>query len=94
MDEGQPIMGYGYPFFEWSSGIEINESMEDYEEENIMIGEEIPIQHKENLVNTEIEEGGESNDYVDEENIIGDEKLGMRDSYVTEEDESDENKEQ
>ena len=28
-----------------------------YEEENIMVGEEIPIQHEDNLVNMEIEEG-------------------------------------
>ena len=30
--EGRPIMGYGYPFFEWAPGIEINETMENDKE--------------------------------------------------------------
>ena len=38
-------MGYSYPFFEWSPGIEKNETMANDEEENIMVGEDIPIQH-------------------------------------------------
>ena len=36
--EGRPITGYGYPFFEWYPGIEIHETMENDEEENIMVG--------------------------------------------------------
>ena len=51
------MMRYGYPFFEWDTGIEINETMENYEWENIIVGKEIPIQHEDNLVNMEIEEG-------------------------------------
>ena len=47
-------MGYGYPLFEWYPNISINETMENYEEENIMVGGEIPIQHEENRVNMEI----------------------------------------
>ena len=31
-DEGRPIMGYGYPFFDWAPGIEINETMANDEE--------------------------------------------------------------
>ena len=57
-------MGDGYPFFECDTVIEINETMENDEEENIMISEEIPIQHEDNLVNTEIEEGDEAKDDV------------------------------
>ena len=38
--------------------------MENYEEENVMVGEEIPIQHKDYLVNMEIEEVDEANDDV------------------------------
>ena len=39
-------MGDGYPFFECYSGIEINETMENYEESNIMADEDIQIQHE------------------------------------------------
>ena len=54
-DEVRPIMGYGYPFFEWYLDIKINETVENYEEENLGVGEEIPIQHEYNLVDMEIE---------------------------------------
>ena len=37
--EGRPIMGDGYPLFEWNSGIEINETMSNDVEENIMVDE-------------------------------------------------------
>ena len=47
-------MGYGYPLFEWALFIEINETIVNEKEENIMVGEEITIQHEENHVNTEI----------------------------------------
>ena len=30
-DLGQSIMGYRYPLFEWDPGIQINETMENYE---------------------------------------------------------------
>ena len=53
-DEVWTIMGYGYPFFGWYPGIEINETMANYEEKNIIVNEEIPIQHEESLVNMEI----------------------------------------
>ena len=49
--KGRTIMGYGYPLFEWATGIEINKTMENYEEENIMADEEIPIQHNKKSVN-------------------------------------------
>ena len=39
-------MGYGYPFLKWDPGIEINENMVNDEEENIMVGRDIPIQHE------------------------------------------------
>ena len=39
-------MGDGYPFFEWNPGIEINETMANDEEENIMVSEYYTIQHK------------------------------------------------
>ena len=45
----------GYPFFECDLGIKINQTMVNDEEENIMVSEDIPIQHGENLVNIEIE---------------------------------------
>ena len=57
-------MGYGYPLFKWAPEIQINKTMENDEEENIIVGEEIPIQHEDNLVNMEIEEGDEANDDV------------------------------
>ena len=47
-------MGYGYPFFEWDPGIKTNKTMENYEEESIMVGEEIPIQHDDKNFNMEI----------------------------------------
>ena len=47
-------MGYGYPFSEQSPEIEINETLENQEEENITADEEITIQHEDNLVNMEI----------------------------------------
>ena len=78
-------MGYGYPLFEWYPNISINETMENYEEENIMVGEEILFQHEDNLVNMEIDEGDESNDVLNEEEIIEDDEKLMRDAYVTEE---------
>ena len=40
----------------------------------------------------EIEEGSESNDDVNKEENIEDYEWGMRDAYITEEDESNENK--
>ena len=49
------MMYDGYPLFERNTGIDINETMANDGEENIMVGEEIPIQHEDNLVNTEIE---------------------------------------
>ena len=76
-------MGYGYPLFDWDPGIEINETMENDEEENIMISEEIPIQHEDNLVNMEIEEDNEANDDVDEEEIIEHDEQEIRYAYVT-----------
>ena len=57
-------MGNGYPFFEWDPGIEINKTMENDEEENIMVDEEIIIQHKDKVVNMEIKESDEANDDV------------------------------
>ena len=36
-------MRYGYPFVEWYPGIGINETMSNKKEENIMVGDEIPI---------------------------------------------------
>ena len=41
--------------------------MENDEEENIVVNEEIPIQHEDNLVNMEIEEGDEVNDNLNKE---------------------------
>ena len=38
-DGGWTIMLDGYPFFECTPGIEINETMADGEEENIMVSE-------------------------------------------------------
>ena len=55
-----------------------------------MVGEEIPIQHEDNLKNMEIKEGDKANDDVNEEEIIEDGEQGIRDAYVTEEDESNE----
>ena len=69
-DEGPPIMGDRYPFFEQDPGIEINETMENYEEENIVVNEEIPIQHEDRVINMEIEEGDEEIDDVNEEKNI------------------------
>ena len=65
-DEGRPNMRYEYSFFELSLGVEINETMENDKEENIMVCEEILIQHEDNVVNMEIEEGDEANDDVNE----------------------------
>ena len=42
-------MGDGHLLFEGDPGIEINETMENNEEENITFGEGIPIQPEENL---------------------------------------------
>ena len=53
--KGRPNMGYGYQFFEWYSGIEINENVENDKEKNIMVGEEISIQHEDNIVNMKME---------------------------------------
>ena len=55
-----------------------------------MVGEDISIQHEDNLVNIEIEEGYEENYDVNEGEIIDNYEQGMIYSYVTEEDESDE----
>ena len=55
-----------------------------------MVGEDISIQHEDNLVNIEIEEGYEENYDVNKGEIIDDYEQGMIYSYVTEEDESDE----
>ena len=52
--ERRQIIGYGYPLFEWDPSIETNKAMTNDEKENIMVGEEITIQHEENHVNTEI----------------------------------------
>ena len=60
-------MGYGYLLFEWATGIEINETMENDKDENIMVGKETPIQHEGKLENMEIEECGEANDDVNKE---------------------------
>ena len=49
-----------------------------------MVGEEISIQHEENLVNMEMEEGYWANDDVNEEKFIEDGEIGMRDAWVTE----------
>ena len=76
-------MGYGYPLFEWASGIEINETIANDEEENIMVGEKISIQYEYNLENMEIEESDEANDDVNDEEIIEDDKKLMRGAYVT-----------
>ena len=89
-DEGWKIMGDGYPLFEWYTGIEINETMANYKEENIMVGEEIPIKHEDNLENMEIWEGYEANDDVNKGKIIEDNEVGMRYTYITEENESNE----
>ena len=35
-----------------------------------MVGEDIPIQHKDNIVNMEIEEGDEANDDINREEHI------------------------
>ena len=83
-------MGDGYPLFEWYTGIEINETMANYKEENIMVGEEIPIKHEDNLENMEIWEGYEANDDVNKGKIIEDNEVGMRYTYITEEEESNE----
>ena len=37
--EGRPMMGYGYQLIEWDPDIEVNETMENYEEENITVCE-------------------------------------------------------
>ena len=63
-------MGYGYPFFEWDPVIEVNLTMEKDEEENIMVGENIPILCADKLVNMEIKEGDTANDDVNEEELI------------------------
>ena len=42
----------------------------------------------------EIEEGGEGNYVINKEEIIEDDKQGMRDAYVINEDESNENEKQ
>ena len=55
-----------------------------------MVGEDISIQHEDNLVNIEIEEGYEENYDVNEGEIIDNYEQGMIYSYVTEEDESNE----
>ena len=44
--------------------------MENYEEENIVVNEEIPIQHEDRDINMEIEEGDEEIDDVNEEKNI------------------------
>ena len=85
-------MGYGYPLFKWAPEIQINKTMENDEEENIIVGEEIPIQHEDNLVNMEIEEGDEANYYVNKEEIIEDDEKVIIYAYVNEEDESNEYK--
>ena len=51
-----------YPLFEWSPSIEINETMANYEEDIIMVYEDIPVKHKEKIVKTEMEESNEAND--------------------------------
>ena len=48
--------------------------MVNNEEENIMVGEDIPIQHENPLLNTEIEEGDEVNDDTNEEKLIEDDE--------------------
>ena len=73
-----------YPFFEWYTGIWINETMSNEEEENLMVSEEIPIQHEDNLVNTETEKGDEVKYYVNKEEIIEDEEQGIIYAYVNE----------
>ena len=55
-----------------------------------MVNEDISIQHEDNLVNIEIEEGYEENYDVNEGEIIDNYEQGMIYSYVTEEDESNE----
>ena len=60
-------MGDVYPLSEQDPGIVTNKTMKFYEEENIMVCEEITIQHKNNLVNMEIEEGYEVNNDLNEE---------------------------
>ena len=72
--KGRPIMGDGYSFFELNPDIEINKTMENDEEENIMVSEEIQFQHEGNFVNTEIEECDDSNDDVNKEEIIEDDE--------------------
>ena len=57
-------MGDGHPFFEWDPGIEINETVENYKEENIMVGEKILIQHEDNFINMETEESDELHDDI------------------------------
>ena len=79
----RPILADGYPFFEWCPGIEIHETISNYEEENIMVGEKISIQYEYNLENMEIEESDEANDDVNDEEIIEDDKKLMRGAYVT-----------
>ena len=49
-----------------------------------MFDEELLIQHEENLVNMEIEEGDEVNDDVNEKETINDDEQRMRYAYVTE----------
>ena len=51
---------------------------------NIMVGEDIPIQHKDNIVNMEIEEGDEANDDINREEHIEYYEQWMIDAYVTE----------
>ena len=52
-----------------------------------MVDEDISIQHEDNLVNIEIEEGYEENYDVNKGEIIDDYEQGMIYSYVTEKDE-------
>ena len=78
----------GHPLFEQAPGIEINETMANYEEENIMVRKEIPIQHEDNFVNMEIEEDNETNDDVSKEETIEYYEKGMRYAYIIEQDES------
>ena len=63
-------MGYGYPLFEWNTGIEINEIIAYDGEENIKVSEETPIQHEDNIVIIKIWAGDEANDDLDEEKLL------------------------
>ena len=42
-------MGYGYTLFEWDPVIEINETMANDKEENVMVGEKFQFNLRENL---------------------------------------------